>query len=89
MSKVSTKEVKEFIVLYLSKKIESSGRTLDCDPPDDFDLLREGIIDSLSMFDLTIELEQHFGQNIDFEGLDPEEMTILEPLCQYVAKMLN
>lgn len=89
MSKVSAAEVKEFIVLYLSKELELSGRTFDSDPPDDFDLLQEGVIDSLGMFSLIVELEEHFGQEVDFELLNPEEMAIIGPLCQYIEKMLN
>jgi acyl carrier protein len=89
MSGVSAADVKKFIVSHLSKELESSGRMLNGDPPDDFDLLQEGIIDSLGMFNLTAELEEHFGQEIDFEGLDPEEMTIIGPLCRYVERTLR
>lgn len=89
MSRVSAAEVKEFIVSYLSKELESSGRIFESDPPDNFDLLQEGVIDSLGMFNLIVEIEEHFGREIDFEALDPEKMAIIEPLCQYVEKMLN
>ena len=89
MSKVSAADVKKFIVSYLSEKLESSGRTLSDDPPDNLDLFREGIIDSLGMFNLTAEIEAHFQQEIDFQGLDAEEMTVIGPLCHYVEKMLS
>ncbi|MBW2595336.1 MAG: acyl carrier protein [Deltaproteobacteria bacterium] len=89
MSRVSAPEVKEFIVSYLSKELESSGRIFESDPPDNFDLLQEGVIDSLGMFNLIVEIEEYFGREIDFEALDPEKVAIIGPLCQYVEKMLN
>jgi acyl carrier protein len=88
MTRVSAAGVKAFIISYLSKQLEASGRTLGADLSDDFDLLQEGAIDSLGMFNLTGELEQHFGQEIDFAGLDPEEMTTLGPLCRYIEKAI-
>lgn len=89
MGKISATNVREFIVSYLSQKVESTGRAIDSDAPDDYDLLKDGGVDSLGMFDLTVALEEYFGQQIDFEGLDPEEMAFMGPLCQHVAKMLN
>jgi acyl carrier protein len=89
MSRISATEVRGYIVSYLSKKMESSGRTFDGDPSDDFDLLKEGIIDSLGMLDLITHIERHFGLEVDFEGLNPEEMTIIGPLCRYVENALK
>ncbi len=89
MNRVSAADVKEFIVSYLSKTAELSGRTMDSAPSDDLDLFQEGIIDSLGMFNLIAELEQHFECAIDFEGLDPEAMTVIGPLCRYVERMLR
>jgi len=88
MSRVSAEQVRQFILSYLSTKLYSSGRTLPSDLKDDYDLVREGVIDSLGMLRLTVELEAHFGE-IDFAELDPEEMTIVGPLCRYVAEALK
>jgi acyl carrier protein len=89
MSKVSTTDVKQFIVSYLSRTLESSGRTMSRDPSDDLDLYREGIVDSVGMFNLIAEIEAHFAREIDFQGLSPEEMMVVGPLCRYIEKMLS
>ncbi len=54
--------------------------------PDDFDLLSEGVIDSLGIMELIAAMETDLGLEIDFEELDPEELTIVGPLCNYVAQ---
>ena len=88
MTQVSATQVKEFVISYLRTQLEPSGRTLERELPDTIDLLEKGLIDSLGVFNLTVELEQHFGCEIDFGELDPEEMMILGPLCRYVASVL-
>ena len=56
---------------------------------DDFDFLLEGAIDSLGMLELTATLEERYKQPIDLEELDAEEMTVLGPFCQFVAKQIS
>jgi acyl carrier protein len=30
-------------------------------------------------------LQQQFGSDIDFESLDPEQISVIGPLCHFVA----
>jgi acyl carrier protein len=53
--------------------------------PDNFDLFKEGIIDSLGVLEMIGSVEREFGVALDMEGLDAEQLTILGPFCQYAA----
>jgi acyl carrier protein len=57
--------------------------------PYDFDLLTEGIIDSLGIVELISDLQQLFVIEVDFEGLAPEDLTVIGPLCHYIAGKNN
>ena len=59
------------------------------DVPDDFDLLTEGVIDSLGIVQMIAALDAHFGVAIDLEELDPEQLTVIDPLCRYVAAWIS
>lgn len=54
--------------------------------PDDFNLLAEGVIDSLGFVQLIAELEQELGTPLDFGDLDPEELTVVGPLSRYLSQ---
>jgi acyl carrier protein len=84
VSKVSAAEVRMFVLLELADALAARG----LEPravPDSFDLLTEGVIDSLGIVEVIAALEQRFLAQIDFEELDPEDMTIIGPLSRYVA----
>jgi acyl carrier protein len=49
------------------------------------DLLDAGIIDSFGILELVKALEDHFSIRIDLEGLAPEELMVVGPLCAYIA----
>lgn len=53
---------------------------------DDCDLLLGGFIDSLGLLDLITMLQEKFGGHVDFEELDPEQMTVVGPLCGFVVE---
>jgi acyl carrier protein len=53
--------------------------------PDDLDLLAAGIIDSLGLMELVAALETAMEVELDFEDLDPENLTVVGPLCRFVA----
>jgi len=57
--------------------------------PDTFDLLSEGIVDSLGLMELITALGEKVGFEIDFDGLDAEELTIVGPLARYVANAVR
>lgn len=56
---------------------------------DDFDLLTEGVIDSLGIIELIANVEKHIGIKVDFEDLDPENLTVVGPFCRFVAEKSN
>jgi len=59
------------------------------DAPGDLDLRGSGMIDSLGFVEVIVELEEKLGIEIDLEDLDPEQITVLDPLAAYVAGLLE
>lgn len=82
-------DVRSFVITYLYRAIENRGRPRPDVMADDFDFLLEGAIDSFGMLELTATLEERYKKPIDLEGLDPEEMTVLGPFCQFVARLVS
>jgi len=54
--------------------------------PDSSDLLVEGIIDSLGVLEMISQIETEFNVTFDLEGLAVEDLTVLGPLCEYIAR---
>ncbi|MEA2275177.1 MAG: hypothetical protein QOC78_137 [Solirubrobacteraceae bacterium] len=76
--------VRAFVVSELDVALRRAG--FDPDAVDDgFDLLTSGVVDSLGMLELIVAIDERYGLDVDFEGLDPEEMTVLGPLVRHVA----
>jgi acyl carrier protein len=85
MTQLTAQDVRAFVVETLDEQLRAAG----ADPaaiPDDFDLHRENVIDSLGILELITALEERFGVEIDYEELDPEELTIVGPFSRYVAE---
>ena len=85
MTQVSPEEVRGFVLSELDEQLRAVGD----DPqglPDDFDLHESGVIDSLGILELINALEDRFSLEIDYEELDPEEMTKIGPFARYVAE---
>ena len=82
-------DVRSFVITYLYRAIEDRGRPRPDVLADDFDFLLEGAIDSLGMLELTAMLEERYAKPIDLEELDPEEMTVLGPFCEFVARLVS
>jgi acyl carrier protein len=59
------------------------------DAPGDLDLRGSGMIDSLGFVEVIVELEEKLEIEIDLEDLDPEQITVLDPLATYVAGLLE
>ena len=53
---------------------------------EDCDLLLSGMIDSIGLLDLVGAIQEFVGKEIDFEALDPEQMTIVGPLCKFISE---
>ena len=53
--------------------------------PVNFDLYREGIIDSFGMLEMIMALEVKFGATLDYMNMSPEDLTNIDKLAAYVA----
>ena len=82
-------DVKSFMISHLRQKLKAEGRDLKQDITDDSDILMEGIIDSIGFLGLTLSLQAHFNIEIDFEEIDPEQMTIVGPLCRFISEKMS
>lgn len=89
MSQLTTADVRAFLKNYLDHKLTAEGRTVSDDLPDNCDLLLSGMIDSIGLLELVAALQKFAGREIDFEILDPEQMTIVGPLCRFVSEQLS
>ncbi|MBS1893783.1 MAG: acyl carrier protein [Actinobacteria bacterium] len=58
-------------------------------PPADLDLRACGAIDSLGFLELVTELEEVFDVELELEDIDPERLTMLEPLAAAVAEQAS
>ncbi len=58
-------------------------------PPADLDLRACGAIDSLGFIELVTELEEVFGVELELEDIDPDQLTMLEPLARAVAEQAS
>jgi len=78
-------DVRQFILDRFAEPFRN--RNLEAEAvPDDFDLLAEGLIDSLGLLELINAVENNFSIEIDFDRLDPEQMTLIGPFCRHVEE---
>ena len=84
--KLTSQQVQEFIIAHYAPSLR--GLSIDQVKVErDFDLLARGVSDSLGVLEMVGAIEEHFGISLDLEGLDAEQLTILGPLSDYVAKV--
>jgi acyl carrier protein len=84
MIQFTDQDVKQFLLNHYSDMIAANGlnpAALD----DDFDLLRSGVLDSLGVLEMISAVEQHFKVTVDFEPMDPSELTLLGKFSRFVA----
>jgi len=82
MRHVSAAEVRAVILDHVAPYLEARGLKPE-QVADDFDLLTEGIIDSMGILALIAMIESHFEIKVDMEDLDPEHLTVVGPLSRY------
>jgi acyl carrier protein len=85
MSTVTADEVRRFIAAHLSDALKENG-VGEQELTDDLDLMKSGIIDSIGLIQLVSAIEEHFGIEVDFEGMDAENLTVLGPLAKYIEE---
>jgi acyl carrier protein len=80
----SVDEVRALVLAECSEALAA----VSADPatlPDDFDLRAQGVIDSLGFLELITALEARLGVEIDFEAMDPAELTVVGSLSRFIA----
>ncbi len=77
--------VRAFIIEHCADQFQATGRSVEA-LPDNFDLLGEGILDSLGIVQLISAIEERFNLQVDMEQLPPEELTVLGSLSRYIAR---
>jgi acyl carrier protein len=88
MKAITHETVRDFIENYLTRKLKAEGRELPSDFSENCDLFLSGLLDSLGVVELTTALCTHHDHEIDFEELDPRDMTVVGPLCRFVSEQL-
>ena len=81
---LTSESVRAFVLENLAPAL-AEARIDPASVGDDFDLLTSGLIDSLGILELIMDVNERFGIDIDFEELDPENLTILGPFSEFVA----
>jgi acyl carrier protein len=82
MSPSRDEVVKDLIAAYMRKV---AAAPIPDPLPDDFDMRREGMLDSLSFIQMIVELEENIGSQIDFDDLSPDVLFVVGPLSRHVA----
>jgi acetyltransferase-like isoleucine patch superfamily enzyme/acyl carrier protein len=81
---VTADEVRTAILARVQKPVAALGLAADT-LPDDFDLLKEGVIDSFGLLELISSIEDEFGLAVDFESIDAVDLTAIGPFSRFVA----
>jgi D-alanine--poly(phosphoribitol) ligase subunit 2 len=55
-------------------------------PSDDVDLLESGLVDSVRIVELVLELEQRFGVSLPFEDLEIEDFRTVPRLAERIQR---
>jgi acyl carrier protein len=87
MSQVDEKDVRSFIVRYLSDKLTAEDLQGILIDNDSFDFSEYPAFDSLGIIQMIAEMENTLHIKVDFESMDPDEFTVLGTFTRYVAKM--
>jgi acyl carrier protein len=88
MKDVTPDNVREFLLTRYSEPITAMQLNLT-ELPDDFDFLLSGVIDSFGILEMISAIEDEFRIRLDLAALDAEQITVLGPLCRYVAANSN
>jgi acyl carrier protein len=81
----SPEAVRRFLLMWYAEQLKAKYRS-SLEIPDTFDLLLEGIVDSLGILEMVSAVEREFGVELDMEGLEAEQITVLGPFARYVAE---
>jgi len=79
---------RDVILHHVEEQLAAKGLTPSEVPPT-FDLLLEGVIDSFGVVELVLLLEARFGVEFDFDELEPDDITKVGPLTEYVERRVG
>lgn len=85
MTRPTAAEVRCFLLEHFSFTIAANGLN-PAELGDDLDLLRAGVIDSLGVLEMISAVEQRFKITVDFEPMDPADLTLLGKFSSFVAE---
>ena len=74
---------KNKLIELLQPKLEELG-LLESDIDTKDSLLNQGILDSMSFLEFTVDIESTFNIEIDFSELDPSEFTSIDNLVKLI-----
>ncbi len=81
---ISAADVRGFVLAELHSELADVGLTA-ADVGDDLDLIDAHVIDSFGMLEIIAAVEAHFSLEIDFEELDPDQLSAVGPFSHFVA----
>jgi acyl carrier protein len=84
MNVPNKEEIRLFILHLHSDKLTAKGLQPNA-VPDDYDLLEQGLIDSMGVLELVSALEERFKIRIDLETIDTNQLTIIGPFSEHVS----
>jgi acyl carrier protein len=84
----SAADVRQFVLTRVEQPLAAKGLTPG-ETPHDYDLLSEGIIDSFGIIELIADLEDQYQVELDFDDVEPETLTVVGPLSEYVAGLVG
>lgn len=82
----SSHEIRGFILAHFESQLSALGFEVH-HIEDDFDILSEGLIDSLGFLELVTDIEDTFGILVDLEGIPQEQLTLIGPLSRHIAAL--
>jgi acyl carrier protein len=85
MSPLDPEQVRSFVLEALNTSLDAARLSTE-ELSDELDLQASGVIDSLGLVELIAAVEERFGVEVDFEELDPDELTVVGSFCRYVAE---
>lgn len=88
MNGVTAGEIRGFLLEMYAEKLGQRG-IAPVDVDGKFDLLREGIIDSLGILEMIVALEERLGASIQLADLEPEKLAQIGPLSKYLEEQLR
>jgi acyl carrier protein len=77
--------VRDLVLERLDEQLAARGLSPSEVPPT-FDLLLEGLIDSIGVVEIIMMLEQRFAVEFDFDELPADDLTKIGPLAAYVER---